>query len=93
MENNFYVYMLRCSDDTLYTGYCKDIVSRLKMHSSGKASKYTRARLPVELMYIKKLDTKSEAMKEEIRIKKLTRIKKLKMIEEYKESIEKNKFF
>ena len=92
MEKNFYVYMLRCADDTIYTGYCVDIINRLKQHSIGKASKYTRARLPVELVYIKRLETKSEAMKEEIRIKKLGRIKKLQLIEEYDNSIEKNKF-
>lgn len=93
MEKNFYVYMLKCADNTLYTGYCVDIINRLKQHSIGKASKYTRARLPVELVYVRRLETKSEAMKEEIRIKKLSRIKKLQLIEEYNQSLEKNKFF
>ncbi|GEL78518.1 GIY-YIG nuclease family protein [Tenuibacillus multivorans] len=67
----FYTYMLRCHDQSLYTGYTNDLEKRLQKHQVGKASKYTRTRLPVELAYYEKFDTKSEAMSREAAIKKL----------------------
>lgn len=72
--------MLKCSDGSLYTGYTVNLEKRLFTHNQGMASKYTRGRLPVELVYYEELETKSEAMKREIAIKKLTRDDKLKMI-------------
>lgn len=80
-DKMFYVYMLRCSDDSLYTGYTVDLEKRLIAHNKGKASKCTRGRLPVELVYYEKYDTKSEALKREYAIKQLERSEKLKMIE------------
>lgn len=77
----FYVYMLKCSDDSLYTGYTVDLDQRVRKHNQGKASKYTRGRLPVELIYYEQLETKSAAMKREASIKNLTRVEKLKLIE------------
>jgi putative endonuclease len=76
----YYTYMVRCSDDTLYTGYTDDVSKRIKVHNSGKGAKYTRSRLPVELVYFKEFETKSEAMSEEYRIKQLKRTEKEKLI-------------
>jgi putative endonuclease len=74
--------MLRCSDDSLYTGYTNDIQRRLKQHNRGKGAKYTRTRLPVELAYFEAHDSRRAAMKREWWIKhRLTRQQKLEMIE------------
>ena len=76
-----YVYILECNDKTLYTGWTVDIDNRLKVHNEGKASKYTRSRLPVKLVYLEKYNNKIEAQKREWQIKQFTRDKKLKLIE------------
>ncbi|MDP5274154.1 GIY-YIG nuclease family protein [Chengkuizengella axinellae] len=76
----FYVYILKCSDNTLYTGYTNDIERRVAVHNQGKASKYTRGRLPVEVVYYEECNTKSDALKREIEIKKLTKAEKLRLI-------------
>lgn len=76
-----YVYILRCSDGSLYTGYTVDLEKRLITHNKGKASKYTRGRLPVELVYYEKFSNQSEALKREYAIKQLERAEKLKMID------------
>lgn len=76
-----YTYILRCSDGTYYTGWTNNITKRLANHNNGKASKYTRVRRPVVLAYLEKFETKEDAMKREVAIKKLTRIQKLKLIE------------
>ncbi len=78
-----YVYILRCSDGTLYTGYTNDLENRIKVHNSGKGAKYTRCRLPVKVVYYEKYETKSEAMKRECAIKKYKRIDKMKLIESF----------
>jgi len=75
-----YVYILRCSDGTLYTGYTNNLEKRLKVHNSGKGAKYTRCRLPVELVYFEEYCTKSEATKREYAIKQLTRENKMKLV-------------
>lgn len=80
MDNNFFVYVLKCSDNTLYTGYTNNLEKRLKVHNSGKASKYTRGRLPVEYVYNEAFEYKSEAMSREAEIKKLSKEQKLKLI-------------
>lgn len=72
--------MLRCEDDTLYTGYTTAPENRLKCHNSGKGAKYTRSRLPVEMVYLEVLAEKSEALKREAEIKKMHRDQKLKLI-------------
>ncbi len=79
MDN--YIYILRCADGTLYTGWTNDPEKRLAAHQAGKGGKYTRARLPVELVYSERFDTKQEAMRREWEIKQLTREEKLKLIE------------
>lgn len=71
-----FVYMLRCADNTLYTGWTTDLQKRLALHNAGKASKCTRSRLPVELVYFEKCADKSAALKREIAIKKLDRKQK-----------------
>ena len=78
----YYTYILRCSDGTLYCGYTTDLEKRVKTHNRGVGAKYTKARLPVELVYFEQSDTKSLAMKRECQIKKLTRSEKLELINE-----------
>jgi predicted GIY-YIG superfamily endonuclease len=68
--------MLRCRDGSLYTGIAKDLVQRLERHRLGKASKYTRSRLPIVLVWKRRLMTWSRALKEELRIKALSRPQK-----------------
>lgn len=75
-----YTYILRCSDGTLYTGWTNDLEKRLKAHNGGKGGKYTRARLPVSLVYQEQYETKEEAMRRECAIKLLTRKQKLELI-------------
>ena len=75
-----FVYILECSDGTLYTGYTNDVDARVKKHNAGKGAKYTRSRLPVIACYREELDSKSLAMKREYKIKKLTRAQKLALI-------------
>ena len=69
----FYVYVLKCKDGSLYTGYTDNLSKRLELHNAGKASKYTRSRLPVEIIAKWAFDSKSQAMKHEIRFKSLSR--------------------
>jgi putative endonuclease len=71
-----FVYLLRCADGTLYCGWSTDPERRLRQHQAGTASRYTRRRLPVELVYTREFETRSEAMREEIRIKRLPRAEK-----------------
>jgi putative endonuclease len=78
-----YVYMLRCSDETYYTGWTTDLDKRLRVHNTGKGAKYTRARLPVELAYHLMVEDKSNALKEEYRIKHLSRKQKEMLVQEY----------
>ena len=76
----YYTYILRCGDGTLYTGYTDDPSRREAVHNSGKGAKYTRARLPVKLVYTEAFETKGEAMHRESQIKQLTRAQKLALI-------------
>ena len=77
----YVVYILRCGDGTLYTGCTNDLERRLAAHSSGKGAKYTRARLPVELVYQEPAPDKSQALRREAAIKALTRQQKLSLIQ------------
>lgn len=72
----FYVYILQCSDGSLYTGYTVNIDKRVEEHNSGKASKYTRSRLPVQCVYFEEYLTKGEALRRELEIKSLSRQQK-----------------
>ena len=78
MEN--YTYMLQCRDGSLYIGWTTNLDKRVACHNSGKGAKYTRARLPVELVYYEKFKTKEEAMRREWEIKQLTRKQKEELI-------------
>ncbi|HLD85166.1 MAG TPA: GIY-YIG nuclease family protein [archaeon] len=73
----FYMYVLECSDKTLYTGYTNSIEKRIEKHNTGKASKYTRSRLPVKLLAYFSFSTRKEAMKAEAKFKTLSRKEKL----------------
>lgn len=76
-----FVYILRCADGTLYTGWTTDVEKRVATHNSGNGAKYTRARRPVELVYVEEYDDKIEAQRRERAIKKLTRAKKEELID------------
>ena len=78
-------HILKCNDNSLYTGWTNDITHRLKMHNEGKGAKYTRGRGPVELVYLEEFETKQEAMSREAKIKRLTRKEKLLLIETYQQ--------
>ena len=84
------VYILRCEDGTLYTGWTNDLEKRLRTHAAGKGAKYTRARLPVTLVYTEVFETEHEARSRECGIKRLTRSQKLSLIKE-KENAEHEK--
>ena len=71
-SNKHYAYMLRCKDNTIYSGYAVDVYKRLAVHNSGKGAKYTRARLPVELIYYEEFENKSDALRREREFKKYT---------------------
>lgn len=69
----FHIYLARCSDDSLYAGYCRDIAEREKTHNDGTGAKYTRSRRPVQIVYSEEYATRSEAMKREAEIKGMSR--------------------
>ena len=75
-----FVYMLECKDGSFYTGYTTDLRARYKRHNSGFGAKYTRGRTPVKLIYFEVFETKSEALKREIKIKKMSRLRKERLV-------------
>jgi putative endonuclease len=75
-----FVYLLCCADDSLYCGWTDDVERRLAAHRAGKASRYTRSRLPVELAWAIEVTDRSAAMREEARIKRLPRSAKLALV-------------
>ena len=75
-----YTYILKCSDDTLYTGWTNNLEKRIKDHNDGNGAKYTKPRRPVELIYFEEFETKEEAMKREYAIKQLSRAQKMKLL-------------
>ncbi len=75
------VYILRCKDDTLYTGSTDDFPKRLEAHRQGKGAKYTRGRGPLEPVYIEQCEDRSAALKREYAIKQLSRQEKLALVE------------
>ena len=88
MDHLWYVYILRCRDDTLYCGITPDLDKRIQLHNCGKGAKYTRGRGPVELMYAEQLQSRSDASKREAAIKRLSRSEKLELIAQYKTAAE-----
>ena len=71
-----YTYILKCKDDSLYTGWTNDLKKRITSHNAGKGAKYTKARRQVELVYYEEVQTREEAMKREYAIKQLSRKEK-----------------
>lgn len=82
-----FVYMLRCKDGSLYTGWTNDLEHRLAMHNSGRGAKYTRGRGPLELVYSEELPDKEAALRRECAIKKLRREQKLALLQKWKARI------
>ncbi|MCR4749245.1 MAG: GIY-YIG nuclease family protein [Lachnospiraceae bacterium] len=82
----YYTYIVRCADDTFYTGYTTDVEKRIDMHNASKGAKYTRGRLPVSLVYFEEHENKHDALSREWHIKRMTRSQKEELIEDFKEN-------
>ena len=82
MDRVYYFYLLRCSDDSLYAGICIDLEQRVDTHQRGKGAKYTRSRLPVMLVYQEQHRSKGAALKRESEVKKWTKQRKERLVEE-----------
>ena len=82
-----YTYIVRCSDNTLYTGWTNHLEQRIKHHNNGTGAKYTRSRRPVSLVYYEISETKEEAMRREYFIKQLTRLQKEQLIINFQEPL------
>lgn len=76
----YWVYILQCADDTFYTGMTNDVARRVAVHNQGRGAKYTRGRRPVTAVYWEACDSRSEALRREAAIKRLTRIQKIALI-------------
>ncbi len=76
----WFLYILECSDGSFYTGITNDLNKRLKDHNNAKASKYTRVRLPVVFIYTEELESRSQALKREAEVKRLSRIQKEQLV-------------
>ena len=79
-KSSHFIYIVRCKDSTLYTGYTNCLEARIETHNKGKGAKYTRGRLPVELVHFEEFEDKSSAMKREAQIKKMTKINKERLL-------------
>ena len=80
-----YTYIVQCSDSTYYTGWTNHLEARIQAHNAGKGAKYTKSLRPVILVYYEEYETKSEALRREAAIKKLSRQEKLRMIRQFEE--------
>ena len=80
MTDTWHVYIIRCADDTLYTGITKNVDKRIQKHNAGNGAKYTKGRLPVKLVYKQKVGSHSAALKREHQIKSLPRKEKLALL-------------
>ncbi len=78
-----YAYIVECADGTYYCGYTNDLKKRMKTHNGGKGAKYTRARLPIKLVYFEEFETKEEAMSREYHLKELSHAQKKKLSENF----------
>lgn len=83
-----YTYMVRCKDGTLYTGWTNHLEQRIKAHNAGNGAKYTRNRLPVELVYYEKYEDKIDAMKREYMIKQLSKKQKEELVANFRIEVE-----
>lgn len=77
---SYWVYILECSDGSYYTGIAKDVEKRLSVHKNGKGSRYVASRLPCKLVYTQLLDSKSDALRKEIAIKKMSHQQKARLV-------------
>jgi putative endonuclease len=75
----YYVYIILCEGNSLYTGYTKNLKSRIRLHEKGKAARYTKMHRPEKVVHVEEFKSRAEAMRREKRIKKLTHIQKLKL--------------
>ncbi len=75
-REEWYLYILECRDGSYYTGITNDVVRRLELHKRGKASKYTRSRRPVKVIHAEICESRSDALRNEAAVKKMTRAKK-----------------
>ncbi|MFI3300199.1 MAG: GIY-YIG nuclease family protein [Candidatus Gastranaerophilales bacterium] len=82
-DKKYYIYILLTQTNTYYCGYTDDVEKRFQAHLDGKGAKYTRANKPIKIVYSKEFDNKSDALKEERRIKNLKRKDKIALIEKY----------
>lgn len=80
MESTWFVYMVRCGDGSLYTGITVDVERRVALHNDGKGAKYTRARLPVKLVWSAEMQTATDARKAEVDLKRLSKKEKEELI-------------
>lgn len=78
-----FVYILKCADDSLYTGWTNNLDKRMDTHNSGNGARYTRGRLPVELVYFESYKTRGEAMRRESKIKRMNRSQKIELIKNH----------
>ena len=85
MDHKAYMYVVECRDGSYYTGYTTDVKKRVAVHNSGKGAKYTRARLPVKLIYVEGFDSKEEAMSAEVLLKRKKRVQKERFLSENQE--------
>jgi putative endonuclease len=76
----YYVYVILCKDKSFYTGYTKDLDSRMRLHMNGKASRYTRMHRPKKIVYVEEFGSRAEAMRREKNVKRLNHRQKLKLI-------------
>jgi putative endonuclease len=76
----YYVYVLACENGTFYTGYTRNVEARLRLHKKGKGARYVRIHPPEKVVYVEKFETRSDAMKRERQIKRLTHAKKQKLV-------------
>ena len=84
-DEMYYVYLLRCADGTLYCGSTNNLQRRVKMHNGGRGAKYTKARRPVQLVYWEAAGEKSDALRREAAVKRLTRQRKLELVRAFSE--------
>lgn len=80
----YFVYLVECSDHSLYCGFTTDLDKRLAIHRAGKGSKYTRARLPVKMVYSESFPQRTQALKREYEIKQLSRAQKIQLVDSKK---------
>ena len=77
---SYYVYVILCKDNSFYTGYTKDLDSRMRLHMNGKAARYTRMHRPKKIVYVEEFGSRAEAMKKEKKVKRMNHRQKLELI-------------